>query len=97
MRKLLWFSTGFTLASLLAVYALPEAWLPWCALGGLLLVVLALVVLRLRRSGSLPLRVRAIPSIRVVSCCLLGLAIGLLWCWGYAAVKLAPAQEVGGK
>ena len=97
MRKLLWFSTGFTLASLLAVYALPEAWLPWCALGGLLLVVLALVVLRLRRSGSLPLRVRATPSIRVVSCCLLGLAIGLLWCWGYAAVKLAPAHEVGGK
>lgn len=65
MRKLLWFSTGFTLASLLAVYALPEAWLPWCALGGLLLVVLALVVLRLRRSGRLVPLCGHEPSLRI--------------------------------
>ena len=31
MRKLMWFAVGFLCACLLAVYLLPEGWLPWAA------------------------------------------------------------------
>ncbi len=145
MRKLMWFAVGFVCACLLAVYLLPEEWLPWaalvviavCGIGAPLIRRFAAPSpqgegnLRLRRSGSLTLRVRATPTEEStaeaggsskaptptdegsaetggglgsgrptawrVGCAALGLAVGLLWCWGYSAIKLAPARALEGK
>lgn len=100
MRRLMWFTLGFACACLLTVYLLPEGWLPWIAL----IAAGAFPVLRLRRSGRRTLRVRAAPAsgpspcrLLPVSCCLLGLTIGLLWCWGYEALVLSPAREAEGR
>ncbi|MBR7011239.1 MAG: DNA internalization-related competence protein ComEC/Rec2 [Oscillospiraceae bacterium] len=94
MRRLLWFTLGFVLACLLAVYLLPEEWLSWFALGGaLLLAGLTVVRLRLRqhsrrKTASFPLRIGLALS--------LGLAVGLLWCRGYGLLVLDPARTGAG-
>ena len=94
MRRLLWFTLGFVLACLLAVYLLPEEWLSWFALGGaLLLAGLTVVRLRLRqrsrrKTASFPLRIGLPLS--------LGLAVGLLWCRGYGLLVLDPARTGAG-
>ena len=112
MRKLMWFSLGFCAACLLSVYLLPEEWLPWaalvviavCGIGAPLIRRFAAPSpqgegnLRLRRSGSLTSDgLRATPAGRRVGCAALGLAVGLLWCWGYDAIRLAPARALEGK
>ena len=39
---------------------------------------------------------RALGAIRACACCLLGVTVGLLWCWGYQRWKLAPARALEG-
>ena len=118
MRKLMWFTLGFTAACLLTVYVLPEGALPWAA--GICLAASLLPGL-----GFLPLGGKATtteagspgtPLIRHPACggrrmppspkgegfrrllCLgLGLALGLLWCWGYSSLVQRPAREIEGK
>ena len=92
MRKLMWFAVGFVCACLLAVYLLPEGWLPWAGGVGIAVCVVAALLIRSNLRTS-----NACPCIRPIGLAVLGLSVGLLWCWGYAAVKLAPAHELGGK
>ena len=102
MRKLMWFAIGFVCACLLAVYLLPEGWLGWILLSAAVLAAAAFVVLRLRRKGKKenpdkPRAGIAGPRMRILRAAALGLAIGLLWCWGYEALKLAPSRALEGE
>ena len=92
MRKLMWFAVGFVCACLLAVYALPEGWLPWAALTGIGVCVIGTLLLRRRERTS-----NACPYIRITRFLILGLTVGLLWCLGYVQLALSPARELAGK
>ncbi len=94
MRKLLCFTAGFVCACLLTVYLLPEAWLMGAAGVGAALL-LGLVVFRLLRRSGGPVK-KTPPVLRRVLCAALGLGFGLLWCWGYAALRLSPARAAEG-
>lgn len=98
MRKLMWFAVGFVCACLLAVYLRPEGWLGWAALVGIAVCVIAAPLIRPSvRSGAPSPKGEGFTRCRLsVVCCLLGLAVGLLWCWGYQAWKLAPARALEG-
>lgn len=94
MRRLLWFSVGFACACLAAASVLPEAVLCWAALlFAALTLGLWLLAKRSRQGGALPARQRWRRIVRVLA---LGTAVGLLWCWGYQAWILAPAQTLTG-
>lgn len=84
MRKLATFAAGYSVAAFLAVLVLPEgALLP---LGGLCaLVFCALAVLK--RFPPDPVRRRAL-------LCAAGMAVGLIWTWGYSRIFLDPAREL---
>lgn len=102
MRKLMWFAIGFVCACLLAVYLLPEGWLGWILLSAAVLTAAAFVVLRLRRKSKKenpykPRAGNAGPRMRILRAAALGLAIGLLWCRGYEALKLAPSRALEGE
>ena len=94
MRKLLWFTLGFSAACLASVYLLPESWLPWAAGFGAALFAAGLTLRLCRRSSA---RIRAHLPLRRLLCAALGLGFGLLWCRGYAALALAPAQDAAGR
>lgn len=94
MRKLLWFTLGFSAACLASVYLLPESWLPWAAGFGAALFAAGLTLRLCRRSSA---RIRAHLPLRRLLCAVLGLGFGLIWCWGYAALVLAPAQGAAGR
>lgn len=98
MRKLMWFSLGFALACLLAVYLLSEAALAPAALGAALLWGAGALLLRLRGPGSGRLkRLLGKAAGGRSACALLGLSMGLLWSWGYEALVLAPARSLCGQ
>ena len=78
MRKLMWFAVGFAAACFPAVYLIPSAALVWAGLAAALLAALLWMPLRRR------LFARA---------ALLGLAAGLIWCWGYRALVVRPAYD----
>ncbi len=95
MRKLLWFTLGFSAACLASVYLLPEAWLLRAAGFGAVLFVGIPGFRLLRRKHEASLRTRQVP--RRVFCAALGLGFGLLWCWGYGAAVLTPARASAGE
>jgi competence protein ComEC len=83
MRKLLLFSLSFCLADILCVCWLPER---TAFLLGALTALLALACFLMKG-----------PDPRRAAICLLGLCAGLLWCAGYRAVFLRPAEKADGK
>lgn len=91
MRRLMWFTIGLCAACLLCVYLLPEGWLRWAALTGAAGFVLLLLP---RMCGGLR---PGSAAGRRVFCALLGLTVGLLWCWGYDALRLSPARSAEGR
>lgn len=95
MRKLLWFSIGFACACLLTVYFLPPAALPWAApamAGAAAVWFLPRLRAGVRADGpAWPILLRIC---RVLA---LGLAVGLIWCWGFEALVLDPARSAAGR
>lgn len=80
MRTLYWFAIPFSTAVFLAVYLLPEAYLPWCAL---LCGLCGLIGLLFREKTR--------KRILLVS---FGAACGLLWVSFYGAVTRTPAHQL---
>ena len=83
MRLLFTAACGFASAALAAHYALPFAWLPWCALA---LFALALPALLLRGDA----RTRAVLL-------LVSAALGAGWYWGYTQLFVRPAEALAGR
>ena len=84
MRKLLWFSLGFSAACGLSIYVMPMPWTAWL---GVLFAVAAIVLFGLSVRGR----------VRIVAVICLGLAVGQLWYTGYDAIYLAPIREMDGQ
>lgn len=82
MRKLVLFATPFAVGTALCQYLLPPSWQAWTAAAALLL---GLALSRLWKERRAALSIAAF-----------GLAVGMLWFAGYAALFLAPAEELAG-
>lgn len=82
MRRLLWFALPFGAGCALCCCLLPGSLRLWAAAAALAVW-----------PASLPLSGRAG---RIARCAALGCAAGILWCSGYAALYLAPAEELAG-
>ena len=78
----MWFALPFGAGCLLCAYLLPQAVWPWAAAGALALGLAASL-----------LRDRSRKLARIASA---GLAVGILWFSGYAALYLEPAQALEG-
>ena len=85
MRKLMWFTIGFAGACAAGAYLM----------SGNLLVVLAFALLTI--TGGIWLLCRHYGWKPVPVVVLLGLVIGLLWCWVFDGGYLSPATELDGK
>lgn len=83
MRRLAIFSFSFAAAAAAYVWLLPPVYALFAA--GVLLIGL-LVLLAFRTDPVRRVRIAA-----------LGAAVGLLWSWGYEALKLAPLRELCGE
>ncbi len=83
MRKLMWFSIGFTAACVVCAYLLDGSWL-------LLLGLLCLGCVGI--AFSVPSLRRKIPHYLLIGC-----ALGLLWNWGYDRLYLSAARSHHGK
>ena len=83
MRKLMWFTVGFTTACAAGVYLQLHS---WCLLLGLFC---------LAAWGAL-LFFRSKPA-RIAAMLLFGLAIGFGWLWGYDSLYLSPARTYDGQ
>lgn len=85
MRKLMWFSIGFTGSMALCVYLLPKVWMLPLASAALLAALLLLLA---------PLGRKVI---RIAGISLLGLSVGVLWFLTYQGLYLSPAASLDGK
>lgn len=83
MRKLMWFSTGFSAAAIFFAYIVPLSFLPYLGLASLLLGAAFQIVKRIR-----------VPIAAVV---LLGLGIGSLYNYGFDACVLNEQRYFDGK
>ena len=83
MRKLMWFTVGFSIACVIGVYFVSGLWL--LLLG--LLCFLALCLLK---------KIPAITRKRIL-CGMIGCAVGLAWLWAFDAFYLAPARQLDDK
>lgn len=79
-RRLLWFALPFGAGCLLCVYLLPRTAWLWAGAGTLAAGAAACLA-----GAGKPARTAA-----------LGLALGMLWCAGYAAAYLDPAERLAG-
>lgn len=80
MRKLMWFTIGFSASCAVGVYIASGIWL--ILLGVFcLLAMLALLGLHSRFSGG-------------IKCALLGLALGFAWLWCFDFVYLSPVRQM---
>ena len=83
MRKLMWFTVGFTAACVTGVYLVSGLWL-W-VLGGFCLAALI---------GTLCIsHIRS----RKVACILFGCVVGLLWLFGFDKLYLQPVRQMDGQ
>ncbi len=80
MRKLMWFTVGFSVACAIGVYLASGQWL-------LILGLFCLLAISLLRKIPTLMRNR-------ILCAVLGGAVGLGWLWGFGALYLAPARYV---
>lgn len=80
MRKLMWFTIGFTIACIVGVYLATGVWL--LALAACSLVAMAALLV--------------IPSVcsRKAVCALLGCAVGFVWLWGFDLLYLKPVRQM---
>lgn len=83
MRKLMWFTIGFTAACALGVYLVSGNWLLLLAVCSL---VCALAVYLVKSKWG-----------RIAMLTLLGCGIGFLWLWGYDWLYLSDARAYDGK
>lgn len=83
MRVLMWFAIGFTVGCIPGSY-LP--WSKWYILAAFLLLFLACLVWSLKKE-----------NIRRLSVALLGIAVSLLWMWGYQELHLESARSYDGE
>lgn len=83
MRKLMWFSIGFTLSCAIGIYLLSAEQLLWPGIG---LVVLSLILVLLKYKHC-----------KLIGILLLGLAIGSLWLNGYNLLYLQQAKPFDGE
>ena len=82
MRKLMWFTLGFGMAAALCSFFQPGLWC-LAGIGGVVLGILGLLFLWGKKKSPVP------PV-------LLGLGLGILWCWLYTGIFLKPAMEADG-
>ena len=83
MRKLMWFTIGFTAACVIGVYFLSGLWL---GLIGLFCLVAFLPMLFI---GTKPAK--------IVAAVLLGCIVGFTWLWGYDGFYLSSPRSVDGE
>ncbi len=83
MRRLMWFTLGFTVSCVLGVYLLSELWL--VALGAVGFVA-AIALCFIKSSKS-----------KILSLMILGFALGMVWQWGYELLYLQTARICDGK
>ena len=83
MRILMWFAIGFTVGCIPGSY-LP--WSKWYILAAFLMLTAAGVVLSLKKE-----------NIRRLAVALLGIAVSLLWMWGYQQLHLEEARVRDGE
>ncbi len=85
MRKLVWFGLGFAGTCAAWAYLLPSDRFLWpgIAVGAALMLALFLS--------------RRIGEARFAALLLLGCGVGMLWCWGYDSLYLAPARSLDGR
>ena len=83
MRKLMWFTIGFTAACVIGVYFLSGLWL---GLIGLFCLVAFLPMLFI---GTKPAK--------IVAAVLLGCIVGFAWLWGYDGFYLSSPRTVDGE
>lgn len=79
MRRLMWFTLGFTIACITGVYFVSGIWLFLLMLFSLLAAVAVFFVKS--KAGKKTFAV------------LLGLTVGIFWLWCYNAIQLAPARN----
>ena len=80
MRKLLWFTIGFTVACIVGGYLISGVWL--LALGGVCLAALLGMFCISSNSG------------KKIACSLLGCLIGFLWLFGFENIYLKPIYQL---
>lgn len=83
MRKLMWFTIGFTAACVIGVYFLSGLWL---GLIGLFCLVAFLPMLFIGRKPA-----------KIVAAVLLGCIVGFAWLWGYDGFYLSSPRSVDGE
>ena len=83
MRKLMWFTIGFAVSCVAAVYLLAGSILGWLALA---FGIAAIAMLFLPQK-----------PVNVIAVMLIGFSVGVLWLWGYSSVYLQPAKQFDGK
>ena len=83
MRKLMWFTIGFTAACVTGAYFATDLWL--ILLSGFVIAALIAVM--------------CIPGkySRIIACVLFGCTVGLLWLFGFDMLYLRSAREMDGK
>lgn len=82
MRRLALFAFSFAAAAAAYVWLLPAV---YALIAAGVLLACALVLLAIRSDNARRVRIAA-----------LGLAVGLLWSWGYESLKIAPMRELCG-
>ena len=79
MRKLMWFTIGFTAACVAGAYLLTGMWL---LLIGLFCLVSGIVLLFLQPKPA-----------KITAAILVGIAVGFTWFWGYDTIYLSTARS----
>lgn len=85
MRKLMWFVIGFAGACGLCAYGMMEPWLLPAAIGAVLLLIAAAVIVRKRQ------------LFRIVIAVLAGCAIGISWFGIFHFLYIRPVEELDGR
>ena len=83
MRKLMWFTVGFTVACAAGVYFLSGLWLLWISLFCLI--------------GFAAMLFMHTKYAKITAAVLLGCMVGFAWLWGFDGIYLAPARNVDGE
>ena len=83
MRKLMWFTIGFTAACAAGVYFQLDT---WCLLLGLFCLLSCLTILLLHTKPA-----------KIIAVILFGCLVGFVWLWGYDALYLSDAKANDGE